>query len=251
MWIFAVLLFITPFLHAAPPKYIPHKLQKEFTLNFQMRVEYNYRDDSYSTPKVFTTELYDSWIAKALNREVSYYGATDNYLYAALDEVKDLLKGKEVGIIGSENPWYEAILMAYGALPVVIEYNPIKTSDPRVTYLTPAEYKTKGRKFDILLSISSTEHDGLGRYGDPIDPEGDFKSMATFKNMLTPNGVLMLAVPIGRDRLVWNLHRIYGRVRFPLLIAGWKIVKSFGFETSHLYEDRGDGHQPVFVLKPA
>ncbi len=34
--------------------------------------------------------------------------------------------------------------------------------------------------FDMALSISSFDHDGLGRYGDPLDPVGDLKAMRTF-----------------------------------------------------------------------
>lgn len=30
---------------------------------------------------------------------------------------------------------------------------------------------------DFAVSYSSWEHDGLGRYGDPIDPWGDIKAM--------------------------------------------------------------------------
>jgi hypothetical protein len=30
---------------------------------------------------------------------------------------------------------------------------------------------------DFVFSFSSWEHDGLGRYGDPIDPWGDVKAM--------------------------------------------------------------------------
>lgn len=30
---------------------------------------------------------------------------------------------------------------------------------------------------DFAISYSSWEHDGLGRYGDPVDPWGDVKAM--------------------------------------------------------------------------
>ena len=44
--------------------------------------------------------------------------------------------------------------------------------------------------------------------------------MAQFKKMLSRNGKLILTVPIGMDLLIWNLMRIYGPVRFPLLLSG-------------------------------
>ena len=32
-------------------------------------------------------------------------------------------------------------------------------------------------RFDVVLSISSVEHDGLGRYGDALDPDADLHAM--------------------------------------------------------------------------
>jgi hypothetical protein len=53
----------------------------------------------------------------------------------------------------------------------------------------------------------------VGRYGDPLDPRGDLRSMATLlQRHMRPGGLLFLAVPTGRDRLVFNLHRVYGYV---------------------------------------
>ena len=53
------------------------------------------------------------------------------------------------------------------------------------------------------------EHVGLGRYGDPIDPDGDLKAVAELKRVLAPGGSLLFVVPTGRPRLQFNAHRIY------------------------------------------
>ncbi len=51
------------------------------------------------------------------------------------------------------------------------------------------------------------------RYGDPMDPTADLKSMHTLATSLVrPGALLFLAVPVGRDRIVFNLHRVYGCV---------------------------------------
>ena len=47
------------------------------------------------------------------------------------------------------------------------------------------------------LFISSFDHDGLGRYGDPINPEGDLQAMQTVASVLRDDGILFLTVPIG------------------------------------------------------
>jgi hypothetical protein len=84
--------------------------------------------------------------------------------------------------------------------------------------------------FDMVVSISNFEHDGLGRYGDPIDPDGDLRAMNEMRSLVSPGGVLILGVPVARDAVVWNAHRLYGRVRLPLLLRGWSVEAFVGFD---------------------
>ena len=103
--------------------------------------------------------------------------------------------------------------------------------------------------FDTVISISSFEHDGLGRYGDPLNPYGDLRAMKEAREMLCPGRLLFLAVPVGMDALVWNAHRVYGPVRLPMLLQNWSVVKSYGFQPSDFDKHRS-AHQPIFVLSP-
>lgn len=84
--------------------------------------------------------------------------------------------------------------------------------------------------FDLVVSISNFEHDGLGRYGDPIDPNGDIRAMNEMRDLVKPDGYLILGVPVARDAVVWNAHRLYGRVRLPQLLQGWGIDAFVGFD---------------------
>ncbi len=60
-----------------------------------------------------------------------------------------------------------------------------------------------------LSCMHTVEHVGLGRYGDPIDPEGDLKAIKELKRVLAPGGSLLFVVPIGKPRIEFNAHRIY------------------------------------------
>lgn len=60
-----------------------------------------------------------------------------------------------------------------------------------------------------LSCMHVVEHIGLGRYGDPLDPEGDLKAIAELKRVLAINGNLLFVVPIGKARIMFNAHRIY------------------------------------------
>lgn len=232
-----------------PPRYIPRDLYDEFTMGGQIPVFFIYRDDTYSSsqPIIYSYQTVEDYKARVLKRECYYYGNTDYYLYEAIENTIGNFEGKTVGIIGSVLPWYEAIVLAYNGKPVSIDYNKIVSRHPDITTMTVDEYDQNPIKFDYIFSISSFEHDGLGRYGDPLNPTGDFEAMNKAKKMLKDGGYLFLAVPIGPDWLVWNEQRVYGPIRFPQLIKGWDMVNSVGFQPSDF---RIYSKQPIFVLNP-
>lgn len=61
-----------------------------------------------------------------------------------------------------------------------------------------------------LSCMHTVEHIGLGRYGDPVDPDGDLKAIAELKRVMAPGGDLLFVVPVGKDaRIIFNAHRIY------------------------------------------
>ena len=225
------------------------KEMEDFTLNGKIKVRDWLIDGRNNKSKLngfYDKKLVDSMIKKIKNKGTSYYGESDKELYTLLERIN--IEGKVVGIIGSTQPWYEAITLSYGGKPVTIEYSKLKTDDDRLTLLTVEEFYKDPTKFDVIFSISSFEHDGLGRYGDPINPFGDFEAMLKMQDILKDDGLLFLAVPIGSDTIFWNAHRIYGEYRFPKLIAGWEIIDKVGFDEKKLKIENGM-YQPVIVLK--
>jgi hypothetical protein len=50
---------------------------------------------------------------------------------------------------------------------------------------------------------------GLGRYGDPINPDGSLLAAAELQRILKPDGRLFLSVPVGRERVCFNAHRVF------------------------------------------
>jgi len=65
------------------------------------------------------------------------------------------------------------------------------------------------RSVASISSLHVVEHIGLGRYGDPLDPEGSRKALRELQRVLAPGGVLYLSVPIGRQRVCFNAHRVF------------------------------------------
>jgi len=237
--------FFTP--NNYPMPFIPLKWLSSYTMNGKVRVRYYYLNSfpKSSSPKIYKKEDIELFIDKIKNKETFYYGKTDSWLYQALDRfiIKDFI----VAIMGSETPLYESICLFFGGKPVTIEYNKIISDDSRLSFMTVEECRKSVKKFDAAFSISSFEHDGLGRYKDPLNPDGDILAMKNMKLLLKDNGIIFLSVPIGRDTLVWNSRRIYGKIRLPLLLDGWEIIETFGFN-EELF-DKSTVVQPIFVLR--
>ena len=60
-----------------------------------------------------------------------------------------------------------------------------------------------------VSSLNAVEHFGLGRYGDPVDPSAPLRAMKSLQRVLGYDGRLYFAVPIGRERLEFNAHRVF------------------------------------------
>lgn len=60
-----------------------------------------------------------------------------------------------------------------------------------------------------LSCLHVAEHIGLGRYGDPLDPEGTQKACKELIRVLAPGGKLYFALPVGRTVTYFNAHRVH------------------------------------------
>lgn len=102
---------------------------------------------------------------------------------------------------------------------LVSAFVPVKFYDYRPADIKLDNLETK--KGDLLsmpfengsiMSLScmhTVEHIGLGRYGDPIDPQGDLKAIKELIRVLAVGGTLLFVVPIGKSKIVFNAHRQY------------------------------------------
>eukprot|EP00667_Euglena_gracilis_P020833 EG_transcript_22642 len=100
---------------------------------------------------------------------------------------------------------------------------------------------------DFVVTLSSVEHSGLGRYGDPLLPCGDLDALAQLYCLTKPNATLFLGVPTNAksSKLLWNAHRMYGPQRFQHLMANWKVED---MHSRDQWRDAGTLHmQPTFV----
>jgi len=87
---------------------------------------------------------------------------------------------------------------------------------------------------DSLSCLHALEHFGLGRYGDPIDPDGWKKGFDNLCALLKPGGRLYLSVPIGPSRVEFNSQRVFAVPVVLELLAG-----RFAMEGFAVIDDRG------------
>ncbi len=247
-------------MRSQPPRHMPEALQAAFTLDGQIPVADYYVDDTRGgegTHYRFSERDVNAMVAsistarsRALRR-AERQSDKSTWIYEALKAHP--IDGLDVVIFGSMEPYYEAICVAHGAKSVTtVEYNNLTYDHPKMRTVRVGEELPLG-SFDIALSISSFDHDGLGRYGDPVRPDGDILAMQRVRELLKPNGLFIFSVPIGPDIIVWNLHRRYGPTRLPLMLEGFDIVSRFGWDDALLTRPRSytRSYEPVHVLRPS
>ena len=81
--------------------------------------------------------------------------------------------------------------------------------------------------YDLVINCSTVEHVGLsGRYGvTQSRPNGDLEAMSQLYELMKPDSIMLLNVPVGRDAVFMPLHRVYGLERLPKLLDGFIIDK--------------------------
>jgi hypothetical protein len=158
-----------------------------------------YVDDSWSgagSHYKFAKADVERFVSRAeeLRRRPSSAPARLQSFLEGLNSVGRLLVNTTALVLGSQEPWYEALLLAWGAGQVVtMEYNNLTYVHERVQTVTPRAFLASEaggeyfgpRTFDVILAVAAVDHDGLGRYGDPLAPDGDLLTMDWLKGQRT------------------------------------------------------------------
>ena len=234
---------------ARAPKEIPKELLQEFTMNGRLKIQKWYFDEKYLGGKSHTP----IWSKDDVERQIDLarkgklpgtYGISEtNALRDGLKHAPHIKNGR-ILVIGSERPWVEASVLEAGAREVVtLEFGTIISKHAKIKTMIPSEFRQKYLNgtlglFDGIVTFSSVEHSGLGRYGDALNPWGDIITIARAWCVTRMGGSLTIGVQYSneKDALVFNAHRVYGKIRYPYLTTNWH----------QFYE--GHGSQRVYVF---
>lgn len=220
-----------------PPFQIPADLQNDYTMGDKAEVHSFPYTNRYAgvgaSVSRWDVAMINGMIEKAKQGtlEGNYGKQTVNYIYNLVLKHAALFVGQHILVIGSENPWLEATLLAAGVKKVTtLEYGTIVSEDARVDSMVPADLRKRflesggqAPRFDGVFSFSSIEHSGLGRYGDILNPWGDIQAVAKAWCVTRPEGPMGLGTLFAKkDAIYWQAHRVYGPIRSANVAANWK-----------------------------
>jgi len=88
--------------------------------------------------------------------------------------------------------------------PLEVDFKDLNSKKGTIT-----ELPFESDSVESISTLSVVEHIGLGRYGDPIDPQGSYNACRELARVLKKGGHLYFSVPIGKKRVCFNAHRIF------------------------------------------
>lgn len=145
--------------------------------------------------------------------------------------------------VGSRIDGFVAHVASFRTLEV-IDIRPLQGVIPNVTFLQADLMSELPQRLvgycDSLSCLHALEHFGLGRYGDPVNYDGDLAAFRNLSAILKPRGKFYFSVPIGPQRIEFNAHRVFSISTLLELFAGRFTVDQFSF-----VDDRSDLHENV------
>lgn len=149
--------------------------------------------------------------------------------------------------VGSRVDGFVAHVAAFRKIQV-LDIRPLSPLGHSNIEFIQADLMTAGNhlpRADSVSSLHAIEHFGLGRYGDPVDPDGYQKGFTNLVAMLEVGGTLYMSFPIGRQNEVhFNAHRVF----HPRDILNWHASAALQLLRFDYVDDAGNLHQNIDLL---
>lgn len=114
--------------------------------------------------------------------------------------------------VGSRIDGFISHLLVFRQVEVV-DIRPLTSTVPGLRFVQADATELTCFETGSLPSLSclhAAEHFGLGRYGDPIQPDAHLRLMRALERVLAPGGRLYFSVPCsGDERVEFNAHRVF------------------------------------------
>jgi SAM-dependent methyltransferase len=115
--------------------------------------------------------------------------------------------------IGSYRHWLLGVMSGRRAITLDVRERETRLANETAITADVRDMDLPDETFDMVVSLHTIEHFGLGRYGDPFDMEGCRKGIGQIIRVLRPGGRLVFSVPVTRGApcVAFNSHRIFTR----------------------------------------
>lgn len=181
-------------------------------------------------------------VSPCLFENTPYTRFDAHYIYHtawAARKVKEIGAAKHIDI--SSSLYFSSIVSAF--IPVTFyDFRPAKLNLSNFTSLSAnlSKLHFEDGSINSLSCMHTVEHVGLGRYGDPIDPDGDIQAAKELSRVMAEGGSLLFVVPVGKPRIQFNAHRIYSYQMvldmFPeLTLKEFSLIPDNALQTGILY----------------
>lgn len=157
----------------------------------------------------FRTDWQDRWAR--LDDDTGHLPFDAHYVYHtawAARVVANIRPSKHIDI--SSYTYFATLTSAF--LPVEFyDYRPanISLSNLKCGAADLCDLQFDDQSVECISCMHTIEHIGLGRYGDPLDAEGDQRAFSELQRVVARGGSLLIVVPVGKPRIQFNAHRIY------------------------------------------
>lgn len=126
----------------------------------------------------------------------------------------------------------------------VFDIRPITSEVQAIRFVQADMMNPLGSQFegycDSVSCLHALEHFGLGRYGDAVDYDGYLKGLQNLTRLLKAKGKLYLSVPIGKQQIQYNAHRVFS-VEYILNL----VDRDFQLDRFSFVDDAGALHDDV------
>lgn len=142
--------------------------------------------------------------------------------------------------IGSSISGFVAHVAAFRKIEVM-DIRPLEASVHKNIQFSKLDLMSELTEREVTDSISclhAIEHFGLGRYGDPINPNGHLIGFKNMISLLKKNGTLYISFPIttSKTRVVFNAHRVFNYLE----ILSWRGSEGLVLSRFDVVDDQGD-----------
>ena len=217
-------------------KYINYffaKLQSFFSIPFIFSDYLKFKKKNDGRFSIHTKDLYPCVLDKTLKTSFDRHYVL--HTAWASRKLKDLQPNLHIDI--SSSLYFSAIISAF----IKVDFYDYRPAELNLKGLSSNHADLLSLPFsdNSVISLSCmhvVEHIGLGRYGEPINPQADLMAISELKRVLSIGGSLLFVVPIGKPKIQFNAHRIYS---FDQIIEYFSELKLKEFSLIPQYERDG------------